>query len=87
MRIGRGDDRVVLLQHGERRDDRQVVARRAQAGDSRSDEARAVRIDRLDAVFKSAAAVHRIDQMLGRHARETGEQRRVGACEVTPDLQ
>ena len=70
MRVGRRDDHVVALQLRERRDDREVVAGRAQAGHRDPTNVARFGSTGLTMIVERAAAVHRVDQMLGRDAGE-----------------
>jgi hypothetical protein len=62
------DDHVARLRNDQRRHDGEVVVGTALARQRRADEARPLRIDRLDVVLERAAALQGIDDMAGLRA-------------------
>ena len=68
------DDHVARLRNHQRRHDGEVVVGAALAGQRRADEARLLRIGRLDVMVERAASLQRVDDMAGLRARELGDQ-------------
>ena len=72
--VAGGDDHVARLRDHQRRHDGEVVVGAALAGQRRADEARPLRIGRLDVVVERAAPLQGVDDVAGLRARQLGDQ-------------